>query len=79
MGLPNYITNLCFSSYFEYYDYIIESRYNGQHAQARELFDEFDTREQDEFFYYLESECGHDPDTMHIWKVYFGLEKPIEE
>jgi len=43
-----------FDTIDEYFDYIIESRANGQHKQARELFNALGNEQQGHFFNYYE-------------------------
>lgn len=43
-----------FDTIDEYFDYIIESRANGQHKQARELFNLLGNEQQGHFFNYYE-------------------------
>lgn len=39
----------------EYFEYIVESRVNGQHKQARELFRDLSDEQKSEFFAYTET------------------------
>ena len=43
-----------FETLEDYFDYIIESRFNGQHKQARELFNALGNEQQGHFFNYYE-------------------------
>jgi hypothetical protein len=45
---------LDFSTEEEYFDYIMESKINGQHAQARGLFHKMEPFEKAKFFDYVE-------------------------
>jgi len=42
-----------FDTIDEYFDYILESRMNGQHKQARELFSDLSEQQQQDFLYYV--------------------------
>jgi hypothetical protein len=42
-----------FDTIDEYFDYILESRTNGQHKQARELFSDLSEQQQQDFLYYV--------------------------
>jgi hypothetical protein len=44
----------------DYFDYIIESKANGQRAQARELFNELSNEQKKEFFNYIETAYYYD-------------------
>lgn len=39
----------------EYFEYIVESKVNGQHKQARELFRDLSDEQKSEFFVYTET------------------------
>lgn len=44
-----------FNTIEEYFDYIIESKTNGQHTQARELFNDLSEHQKRQFYDYLET------------------------
>lgn len=54
MRAPKYATDLDFTTKEEYFDYIIESKVNGQHAQAKELFRNLPLDDIKEFYNYVE-------------------------
>lgn len=75
MRTPKFITDLDFDSYHQYYEYIVESRYNGQRTQTLELFRHLEGSDKDHFWIYL-AETGQDIDS---WMIYFGLKEAKEE
>lgn len=44
----------------EYFDYIIESKNNGQHSQSKMLFDEMSDKQKEHFFEYIEALYHYD-------------------
>jgi hypothetical protein len=54
------IESMGFDSIEEYFDYILESRDNGQHAQAKELFAKLGRKQVKEFFDYVETTYYYD-------------------
>jgi hypothetical protein len=48
------ITEYGFEEIEDYFYYIIESRMNGQHKQARQLFADLSEQQQQDFFNYIE-------------------------
>jgi len=63
-----------FTAIEEYFDYILESKWNGQHTQAHELFNELSEGMQGEraqFFEYLEESLGVYADAFRELKKYF--------
>jgi hypothetical protein len=47
------ITEYGFEGIEDYFYYIIESRINGQHKQARQLFADLSEKQQQDFLYYV--------------------------
>jgi hypothetical protein len=47
------ITEYGFETIDDYYYYILESRMNGQHKQARQLFADLSEQQQQDFLYYV--------------------------
>jgi hypothetical protein len=48
----------------DYFEYIIDSRTNGQHEQAKELFSELSDKQQSAFFDWVEQTYYYDADDM---------------
>lgn len=49
------ILGKCDMSYIEeYYEYMLESKLNGQHTQSKELYEELSQNQKDEFFEWVE-------------------------
>lgn len=55
MVKQSHIEALGFSTIEEYFEYIIDSRTNGQHKQAKELFQALSIDQRNAFFQYLET------------------------
>ena len=49
-----------FDTLEEYFDYILESRTNGQHKQARELFSDLSEQQQKGFLNYVDELYGYE-------------------
>ena len=49
-----------FSYMEEYFEYILESKLNGQHTQSKELYDELTSGQSDEFFNWVELTYGYE-------------------
>lgn len=49
-----------FSYIEEYFEYILESKLNGQHEQSKELYDELTSVQSDEFFNWVELTYGYE-------------------
>jgi len=49
-----------FSYMEEYFEYILESKLNGQHTQSKELYDELTAVQSDEFFNWVELTYGYE-------------------
>jgi hypothetical protein len=60
-----------FADITEYYDYILESRQNGQHKQAKELFAVFSDKQREDFFNYVENTYYYD--AMDVFDHHNGL------
>jgi hypothetical protein len=54
MRVPKYATDLGFATKEEYFDYIMESKINGQHAQAKGLYYNLPLDDIKEFYNYVE-------------------------
>lgn len=52
-----------FETLEEYNDYIIESRINGQHKQAKQLYNNFTSQERAQFWDYIETAYHYEIDT----------------
>ena len=52
-----------FETLEEYNDYIIESRINGQHKQAKQLYNNLTREEQTQFWDYIETAYHYEIDT----------------
>ncbi len=50
----------------DYFDYIIESKVNGQRTQARELFNELSKEQKKEFFNYVDTAYYYDEHDNNI-------------
>jgi hypothetical protein len=80
MENKQFITAHGFESIEQYFDYIIESRINGQHSQARELFNQLSDGMQGQraqFFEYISGNWQFvvvfDDNSVDSWKQYFGI------
>jgi hypothetical protein len=82
MRIPSYVTELNFNTLQEYFDYILESKVNGQHRQARGLFRKMDYFERHSFFEYIEElyfsdtqgaepNLSDEPSDLELLKIYF--------
>lgn len=60
MVTQNKIKGLEFETLEDYFDYIIESKTNGQRTQARELFNELSNTQKKEFFNYVDTAYYYD-------------------
>ena len=60
MVTQNKIKGLDFATLEDYFDYIIESKTNGQRTQARELFNELSDKQKKEFFNYVDTAYYYD-------------------
>lgn len=60
MVTQNKIKGLDFETLEDYFDYIIESKTNGQRTQARELFNELSNAQKKEFFNYVDTAYYYD-------------------
>lgn len=60
MVTQNKIKGLDFETLEDYFDYIIESKANGQRTQARELFNELSKEQKREFFEYVDTAYYYD-------------------
>lgn len=68
------LRDLSLSSIEEYFEYILDSRTNGQHTQAKELFNELSVKQKDDFFEYVVYIFGdddRDDSDSSIIKEYF--------
>lgn len=74
------VGNLGFDDIFDYFEYIVDSRVNGNHKQAKELFNNLSDGMQGqkvEFFNWLETtfhydEEGEDENITHEWRIYLS-------
>lgn len=61
-----------FNTIEEYFDYIIESKTNGQHTQARELFNDLSEHQKRQFYDYLETVIYYEMhDNGKMWREEF--------
>ena len=60
MVTQNKIKGLDFETLEDYFDYIIESKANGQRTQARKLFNELSDKQKKEFFSYVDTAYYYD-------------------
>lgn len=60
MVTQNKIKGLDFETLEDYFDYIIESKANGQRTQARKLFNELSDKQKKEFFNYVDTAYYYD-------------------
>jgi len=83
MRVPKYATDLGFATLEEYFDYILASKENGQHTQAKELFHKMDALEKSNFFDYIEelyyyeeqdnkAEYSDEMSEFDLLKIYFN-------
>jgi hypothetical protein len=62
----------------DYFEYIVDSKINGQHTQARELFAELSDAQVMDFFdwaeanYYYEAQDSDEMDELQILRGYFA-------
>ena len=61
---------LDFTNGFEYFDYLIDSHYNGQFSQCKELFNAMRKDDQKHFLNYANVEFHNTPE---IYNFYFNL------
>lgn len=76
MRTPKYATDLGFTTKEEYFDYIIESKVNGQHAQAKELYYNLPLDDINYFYSYVEEVYCYLPSEetseLDLLKTYFS-------
>lgn len=60
MVTQNKIKGLDFETLEDYFDYIIESKANGQRTQARKLFNELSDKQKKEFLSYVDTAYYYD-------------------
>lgn len=53
-----------FNNMEDYYTYILESKLNGQHQQAREFFQELEGKQQSDFWDWLYTNIDDMPETI---------------
>ncbi len=71
MVTANTIKSFDMESIEDYFEYIIESKYNGQHKQTIELFRKLSKEQKEEFFTYIE-EYWSQLDVEEL-QMYFGI------
>lgn len=80
MITKNELNKLDMSAIEEYYEYILESKTNGQHSQAQELFYELNELQKYAFFDYFseaynyEADDNEEPYYVRALKEYFDFE-----
>lgn len=70
----HHLKMLSFETLEQYFEYIIESKLNGQHSQARELFNELSDGNAGQrvfFFQWCEMNLGINGDSLNTLKHYF--------
>ena len=65
------INDLDMESIEDYFEYILSSKYNGQHKQTIELFRKLSKDQKEEFFKYVEEYWNH-MDVEEL-QMYFGI------
>ena len=60
MVTQNTLEHLDFATREDYFDYILESKANGQRTQARELFKKLSAKQKKEFFSYVDTSNYYD-------------------
>lgn len=65
------INDLDMESIEDYFEYILSSKYNGQHKQTIELFRKLSKDQKEEFFKYVEEYWNH-MDAEEL-QMYFGI------
>ena len=71
MVTANTIKSFDMESIEDYFEYIMTSKYNGQHKQTIELFRKLSKKQKEEFFKYVEEYWNH-IDVEEL-QMYFGI------
>lgn len=71
MVTANTIKSLDMDSIGDYFEYIMTSKYNGQHKQTIELFRKLSKEQKEEFFIYVEEDWSQ-LDIEEL-QMYFGI------
>lgn len=71
MVTANTIKSLDMDSIGDYFEYIMSSKYNGQHKQTIELFRKLSKEQKEEFFIYVEEDWSQ-LDIEEL-QMYFGI------
>ena len=71
MVTANTIKSFDMESIEDYFEYILSSKYNGQHKQTIELFRKLSKEQKEEFFTYIEEYWSH-MDVEEL-QMYFGI------
>jgi hypothetical protein len=72
--LKTLLKELEFTQGAEYFDYMIESWYNGQYSQCEQLFTSMTNKDRTLFIIYL-SGCFDKPGIMGVYQYYYNISK----